>query len=79
MKRFLKETLRQAVPTRSSVMAIAATRFSRTELSAGTLMDEEGDDPLSRAQILASIRAAKRLRLPTGEVLRAVRRQIDLD
>ena len=36
----------------------------------------EENDPLSRAQILSSIRAAKRLHLPTGAALRVLRRQI---
>ena len=42
-------------------------------------MNGETEDPLSHAQVLSSIRAAKRLRLPTSDVLRAVRRQIDED
>ena len=79
MKQFLKATLRQTVPSQSENVVISAPRFRGSGLTAGTVMDEESDDPLSRAQVLASIRAAKRLRLPTGDVLRAVRRQIDVD
>jgi hypothetical protein len=79
MKQLLKQTLCQSVPARSKRVVISVPRSDSRDLTAGLVMDEEGDDPLTRAQVLASIRAAKRLHLPTGEALRAVRRQIDID
>lgn len=79
MKELLKQTPCQSVPARSKRMVISVPRSDSRDLASGPVMDGEGDDPLTRAQLLASIRAAKRLHLPTGDVLRAVRRQIDID
>ncbi|MDA0813054.1 MAG: hypothetical protein O3C21_11800 [Verrucomicrobia bacterium] len=79
MKPFLKASPRQTVPSQSEKAVISALRFGDCALATDTIMDEGSDDPLSRAQVLASIRAAKQLRLPTSDVLRAVRRQIDVD
>ena len=69
---------RSASVVQRGMPGASAGRNSRTAGSSA-LLDETGNDPLSRAQILSSIRAAKRLHLPTGEVLRAIRRQIDED
>ena len=59
--------------------AISAMRGDLANLDNVYPVEETSEDPLSHSQILSSIRAAKRLHLPTGEVLRAVRRQIDQD
>ena len=50
-----------------------------TELILKWFEESAEEDPLSRDQILSSIRAAKKRRLPTATALKAVRRQIDVD
>jgi hypothetical protein len=74
MKKMMKPALREMFSMNGTC---AAPPDRRTRIPGE--LNEIKDDPLSRAQILASIQAAQRLRLPTGEVLRAVRRQIDQD
>ena len=80
----MKEPQREAVPAIGAGTLVATTarlgdQIAGSDWLESLPLDQDEDDPLSRAQVLASIRAAKRLHLPTGEVLRAVRRQIDQD
>ena len=60
-------------------MGRTGRRWGAQVYSIRDLQELGSEDPLSRAQVLASIRAAKRLYLPTGAALRALRRQIDQD